>query len=157
MDRRGSVYFLVGIIVVMAAMVLVSLRENRLEAKLLPVGVGGAVILVSAVELSSTLRKNKQKAKVAGEEAKDAGSTTANTRGYLIAGAWTVGFVLAIYVLGFTLAIPVVTAGYIKSYGATWLVAIATGIISGALIYGIFEYALKVGLYGGLIPGWLGG
>jgi len=67
-----------------------------------------------------------------------------------------VGFFVAIYLLGFIIAIPLFILAYMKAHGTRWLAAITFAILTPTIIYGIFELALGVVLYRGLLFAWLG-
>jgi hypothetical protein len=74
---------------------------------------------------------------------------------------WIVGFVVTVVLLGFMLAAPIVLYAYLRfnAKEPRWVAAlIAAGGL--ALIYGVFEYALQVELFEGLltpiVAGWLG-
>jgi len=72
-------------------------------------------------------------------------------RGYLLAVAWIVGFLLMLYALGFIVTIPVFTILYLKLHGESWLVS---GIVAASLmavIYGVLVTGLKFPLYEGVI------
>ncbi len=139
---QGSSWFLVVIIAVMLAVIVLSLRMEYLESKLLPLIISGAVLVLAAIRLGKEIFKGVPD----GSE-----ETGEGWRGYLISGAWAVGFFLAIYLLGFIIAIPLFILSYMKSHGTRWLVAIIWTILLPAFIYGLFELTLKVTLYRGLL------
>ena len=153
MKIKGSSYFFMVIMAFMLVAIGLSLRMEYFESKLLPLVIGGAVFVLSAIGLwREILAGKKQEAavtegdttKVTEEEAKE------SWRGYLLAGAWVVGFFLGIYLVGFVIAIPVFVLFYMKSHGTRWLVAITFAALTTVLIYGVFEFALGVDLYRGL-------
>ncbi len=58
---------------------------------------------------------------------------------------WIVGFFLAIWLLGFTFAVPVTTVLYMIVAGQEkWWVALTVGAVSWAVFYGLFERALQI-------------
>jgi|SRR6185312_10402171 hypothetical protein len=74
---------------------------------------------------------------------------------------WIVGFVVAVTVLGFIVAAPLVLYCYLRFNAKEphWVAGlVAAGGL--ALIYGVFEYTLQVTLWEGLltplVAGWLG-
>ncbi|MFC1893793.1 tripartite tricarboxylate transporter TctB family protein [Chloroflexota bacterium] len=66
-------------------------------------------------------------------------------------GAWLVGFALFIYLLGFLIAVPLYTLFYMKQRGSRWLGAFVTAVLFTAIIYIVFEVALGVILYKGVL------
>ena len=70
---------------------------------------------------------------------------------YGVLFAWLVGLFLAVYLAGFLVAIPLFILSYMKTHGAKWHVAIIFAILVTAIVYGVFEVALKVYLYEGLL------
>ena len=58
---------------------------------------------------------------------------------YLVIGAWGAGFFLAIYLLGFFIAIPLFILSAMKLGGTRWWVAAILAILVTAFIYGLFD------------------
>lgn len=127
--------------------------ENyRFESKLLPVLIGSIVVLLAAVGLCNEVRAQKTpKASSSVDSAFD----QETWRGYLVHFGWLVGFLLAIYLIGYLLAIPIFLFSYTKRLGSSFLVAIASALIVTAFIYAAFVLALDVKLYRGLLFLWL--
>ena len=65
--------------------------------------------------------------------------------------AWVLGAALGVYLLGFIAAIALFILAYLKRQGRSWQVSLAVAVITSALIYGIFQFALGFELYEGLI------
>ena len=74
----------------------------------------------------------------------------------LIVGGWIVGFFVAIWLLGFSLAIPVATFLYLKAAREKWLLTIVLTALSWGFVYGIFERVLLVPFTPGQLFVWLG-
>lgn len=152
MKMRGSSYFFIAIILVSLAFIGRSLGMEYFQSKLLPLVVGGIVLVLSGIGLGHDLRaKRKPEASVTGGVVDGSVEARGELRVYLRVGAWVVGFVLAIYLFGFILAIPLFILSYMKSHDTGWLVSIVSGIITTVVLYGVFELALRVELYRGLI------
>ncbi len=152
MKIRGSSYFLIVIMIIMLVIIGLSLRMEYFESKLLPLVIGSAVFVLAAIGLGREIMAGgEREATVARGETTTREETREGWRGYLLAGAWVAGFFLAIYLLGFIIAIPVFILAYMKSHGTRWLAAIAFAILSPLVIYGVFELALRVILYRGLL------
>ncbi|MFC1979563.1 tripartite tricarboxylate transporter TctB family protein [Chloroflexota bacterium] len=152
MKIRGSSYFLMVTMAVMLAMIITSLRMEHFALKLLPLIVGIAVFVLAAIVLCRNISaKDKSRAVAAGGEIAEEEQADKMWRQYLPAGAWTVGFFLAIYLFGFIVAIPLLILSYMKSYGVGWLVSIILTVVIPVLIYVAFELVLRVDLYPGLL------
>ena len=154
MKMRGSSYFYIVIMVVMLIAIGLSLNMEHIESKLLPLLIGGTVFVLATIGLVREILSGEEH-KATGIEADGKEKEVAGWRGYLRPGAWVVGFFLAIYLLGFIVAIPLFILAFIKSHGARWLSAIISAVITSALIYVIFELGLRVILYRGLLFTWL--
>jgi hypothetical protein len=155
MKIKGSSYLFIAIMIFMLVIIGFSLRMEYLESRLLPLVISSVVFVLAAIGLVRKIMVDV-KAEVTVTE----GETTIREkpgeswRSYLLAGAWLAGFMLTIYLLGFIVAIPLFILAYMKSHGTRWLVAITFAILTTLLIYGLFELALGVILYRGLVPSW---
>ena len=70
---------------------------------------------------------------------------------------WIVGYLGAIWLLGFSLAVPVTTACYLKLGGRErWPTALALAGLAWALFYGLFDYALHLPFPEGQLFRWVG-
>ena len=126
--------------------------DYRFESKLLPVLIGSIVALLATVGLWNELRAQKTH-----NAPSSPGSAFAREswRGYLIHFGWLAGFLLAIFFIGYLLAIPIFLFSYTRRLGSRFLVAIASATTVSAFIYVAFELALDVKLYRGLLFLWL--
>jgi hypothetical protein len=67
------------------------------------------------------------------------------------------GFIVAIYLLGMFVAIPLFGIAYMKSHGAGWSISILIAVLSVMFCYGLFSHVLDMGLYQGIIfQRWVG-
>ncbi|MFC1980600.1 tripartite tricarboxylate transporter TctB family protein [Chloroflexota bacterium] len=151
MKLRGSSYFLIIVMAVILAVIIISLRMEHLESKLLPLIFSSIAFILAGVALrSEILARSKPETTVTGEEGarEEAG---VGLRRYLLAGAWVLGFFLAIYLVGYIIAIPLFIFAYMKSHNTGWLATIIFTVLTPAIIYGIFELVLEVDLYPGLL------
>ncbi len=151
---------LVSLVVIIAAMLLVigtALGMQYFSSKLVPIIVGGAVLVLTAIELAKELRsRSKQAATESSDEEEEGKKTGESWRKYLVNAGWVAGFILEIILLGYLIAIPLFLISYMRWLGTRWLVAIVFAALTTALIYGIFVVALKTQLYQGLVFRWLG-
>lgn len=154
MKVRGSLYFVILIMIGMLILMGLALRMQYFTSRLLPLMFGGAIFLLGAIQLVSEILPRVRSETTVTEE-QPGEEKKSSWYGYLLIEGWVVGFLLAIYLLGFMIAIPLFTVSYMKSHGTRWLVAIAFGLVVSVLIYGIFEIVLQVKLYQGLLSAWL--
>lgn len=157
MKITANSYISMGIMVAMVVVIGACLGMKHLGSKAVPLVISSAVFILAAVDLGKQLM------------AKDGTETSAKTaevgkrrtkaeewRGYLPIGAWILGFSLTYYLFGYIIAIFLLVLSYTRSHGTKWLTAIIMAILNSALVYGIFEVALQVNLYQGLVFEWLG-
>lgn len=154
MKIRGISYFFIIIMTIMLAVIGLSLRMEYFESKLLPLIIGSMIFILAAIELRKEARRCKPEA--ARDEPGRREKSREELRGYLLSGAWVVGFVLTIYLVGFIIAIPLLILSYMKSHGISWLATIIFAVLTTGIIYGIFISALRLELHRGLIITWLG-
>jgi putative tricarboxylic transport membrane protein len=70
---------------------------------------------------------------------------------------WIVGYLGAIWLFGFSLAVPVTTVCYLKLGGRErWPMALALAGLAWALFYGLFDYALQLPFPEGQLFRWVG-
>ena len=72
-------------------------------------------------------------------------------RQYLAIGAWGAGFYVIIFMCGFLIAITLFILSVMKYSGTRLWVAILFAFITLVCVYGLFELALQVELYRGLL------
>jgi hypothetical protein len=71
---------------------------------------------------------------------------------------WVVGFFLGIWLLGFTLAVPILTCAYLKlGAGERWPTTLLLTGASFAFFFGVFDYGLHIPFPEGVLFEWLGG
>ena len=159
MRLKGTAYVYLVIIVIVLFMILWSLfgMKYGYQSKLMPVSIGSLVILLSAIGLWQETKAARSSGTAATEGTGQPGVMGQETwRGYLLNLGWVVGFLLGIYLLGYLIAIPLFVLLYMKRLGARWLTAIISAVVTTGLIYALFEIALELKLYRGLLGGWLG-
>jgi putative tricarboxylic transport membrane protein len=70
--------------------------------------------------------------------------------------SWTIGYFVAIWLLGFSLAVPVTTILYLKIAGKEkWPITLILSFIAWAFFYGLFEYGLHIPFPDPALLGWL--
>jgi Tripartite tricarboxylate transporter TctB family len=150
MKLRGNSYFLMVIMAIMLVIVGSSLRMDYFKSKLLPILVGSIVFILAAVALKQEILPANRQAG-AGIGLRAGGEVKQTGRAYLIAWAWVIGFLIAIYLIGFVIAIPLFILAYMNSHGIGWIKAVIFAILTVAFVYGIFDLAVGINLYPGLL------
>jgi len=130
-------------------------RNFGFRAGLFPWAIGFPVLLLATIQFAMDLT-GKTRFKSAGiGTAAELPSDVAYKRTLSIC-AWTVGYFLTIWLLGFSLAIPVTTILYLKIAGKEkWPIAITLTAIAWAFLYGLFDYTLHVPFPEGKLFEWL--
>jgi len=158
MKITGRSYFLMGIMLFVLFVLGWSLFVMEyFESKLLPLLIGSIVLVLAAVQLGIEITTKREPEIIEGGD--EGGGTEVqeeDARQYLIHGAWVGGFVLGIYVLGFTAAVFLFLLLYMRQLGTKWREAIIYAVIFTVFIYGLFEAMLDIDLYRGLLFDWLG-
>lgn len=152
MKMRGSSYSFIVIMVIMLVVIGLSLGFEYIESKLLPIVISSGVFILSAIGLWREISAGgERKGTVTEGEKTEREEARKDWHGYLLVGAWLVGFSLAIYLLGFIIAIPLLILAYMKSHGGRWFAAVAFAILTTVLVWVIFEFILHIALYRGLL------
>jgi peptidoglycan/LPS O-acetylase OafA/YrhL len=130
-----------------------SLAFHYWESMVLPLAISSLLFILAAVEVGKELlHRSNQEASVGKKTGKEGLNKTEIRRlGWVF--AWAAGFSLAIYLVGFYVAVPVFSFAYLKWRGRSWLAAIIFALAMLAFIYPVFELGLKAPLYRGLIFG----
>lgn len=151
MKKKEYLYSYAAAIVLSLVFIGLSLRMEYVTAKMIPLVISGGVIILATIGLSrEILARGKSGATAARDETSNGEETGESWYRYALICAWLVGFFLAIYLLGFIIAIPLFVLSYMKTHGMRWRVAIIFAVLTTAIAYGVFVVALKVYLYEGL-------
>jgi putative tricarboxylic transport membrane protein len=149
-DRR--VVFTVCVVILLA-LALWQSRNFGVRAGLFPWVIGTPTLLLALFQLAKDLRGHK---KVSGpafevEGAVEVSSAVASRRTWTILG-WTVGFFIAIWLLGFSYAVPLTMVLYLKLAGREkWLITAVMAFGTWVFFYLLFERMLSVPFPDGLI------
>jgi TctA family transporter len=157
-DRRldGTTAFTL-LIVVLFAWALWQSRSFGIRAGLFPWAVGFPGLALAIVQLARDLTGRQERAPTHGVEGEpDVPPAVAARRTFEIC-AWTVGYLAAIWLLGFSLATLATTFLYLKICARErWPMTLAMTVFGLAFVWGVFEKALGVPFPPGLVFGWLG-
>ena len=154
---RSSAYSLIVVIVLILAVIGLSLRLAYFASKLLPLLIASMVLILAVIDLVREIKtEHSPKATETTAKTGVGGKTSVKASKYFHYLGWLVGFSLAIYVVGFLIAIPLFVGAYMKRHGSNWLSTVTTAILYTGIIYAVFDLALKTDLYKGKLLMWLG-
>jgi putative tricarboxylic transport membrane protein len=154
--RRGGIHFgpsalLTLIIVTIIALALFQSRNFGYRAGLFPWVIGIPTLLLALVQLAKDVMGHKK------ERASDYGELSPEVvrkRTFSII-AWTVGCFLAIWLLGFSYAVPLFIFLYLKVEGREgWLMTLTVTFFSWLFFYALFERMLNVPFPDPLLLSW---
>ena len=152
MRMKQDIYIYTGVIVLMLGIIVNALTMEYFSSRMLPLIISGTIFILAAIQLSrGLLARGAPKVAAEDEETKGGGEKKETWYGYMLVSAYVVGFFLLIYLLNFIVAIPIFTLVYMKTHDTKWRVAIPFAIVITVLIYVIFELALNLDLYQGLL------
>jgi hypothetical protein len=140
-------------VAVVLALALLQSRTFGFRAGLFPWVIGIPTLLLSLVQLvKDTMGREKPKAALAAWEiAVEVAPEVARQRTISIL-IWTVGFFLAIWLLGFSNSILVSMILYLKLAGKEkWPMTIAVSFFTWLFVYGLFERTLSIPFPDGLL------
>ena len=160
MRLNANAYVLIGCIVVMLFVLGWSLlKMEYFASKLLPIVISSIVLVLASIGLGReilTVRKQQETVSQGDREVEARGQPQETWHGYLLNGAWVVGFVGAIYLLGLLITCPLLVFSYTKSHGTRWLTTIIATLVTSVFIHFVFQVGLEIDLYPGLLFTWLG-
>jgi hypothetical protein len=136
--------------VAMAAVVIIASGYPYLQAKLSILFSASLVLVLALVQLAREIRLKKNPLAEPKAQPKEP-EHHADAWQYGVEFAWLAGFGLAIYFLGFFVAIPLYICTYMKSHGARWPASIITGALMPAFCYVLFVLILEMKLHKGVI------
>ena len=124
------------------------------EARTLPWIIGIPGLLLSAAQFWIEVRTPAEASgEPSGETSVDAGPRAVR-REWIMFG-WVAAFILGVLLFGFILAGPVLVAAYLRiDWNERWTVVLASAAICFAILYGVFERALGMDVFAGLVTEW---
>ena len=152
MKTRGGIIFLVVIVAIAAAFLVLTLSLPTAEDRILPLCFSVVLIVVSLVELRSTMKAKEAPKGGIGLIAKAEEALTLAKVGIIC--SWLAIPVAGIILFGFRLTLPLFMIGYMKLSGRGWLSSLAIGLVTTVFLIAVFEWALRAELYRGLIFEW---
>jgi putative tricarboxylic transport membrane protein len=151
----GTIFNLLIIVVIMCA--LWQSRQFNARAGLFPWVVGSTILVLAISQFIMDLAKKETKRKEDRllETAPDLPTHVVNRRTAGISG-WIIGFFVAIWLLGFSIASPLCTFIYLKfSAREKWPISVLFSIAAWAFVYVLFDRILHVPFSDGQIFTWL--
>ena len=149
MKIRSDAYSYIAVMAIMLVFIGLSLGMEYFSAKVIPLIIAGISFSLAAIGLAREIW-GKAGPGIINETGGGAEATESWSQ-YLAIGTWGAGFFLAIYLLGFFIAIALFILSSMKFRGTRWWVAVIFTIITPAFIYGLFELTLQIELYRGLL------
>jgi len=145
-----------GFLILVFVLALWESRNFGYRAGLFPWTIGGPVLALTIAQLFLLLTgKATKTAGAEGETAAELPEDVVFSRTTSIIG-WIVGTLIAIWLVGFSLAVPLTTFLYLKLSGREkWPIAIVFTLASWTFFYGLFEYAMNIPFPEGQIFKWI--
>lgn len=143
--RRWDVLFAAGLIVLFAYAAVTALAYPE-DARLLPLAVALPGLALALLQTALSLRPVGPAAGAPADEVETLAPAERTRRTAEIAG-WILGIFLAIYLLGFLIAVPLAAFAYLRVMAREgWAWTLAVTVLCWALVFGIFDRVLHVPL-----------
>jgi hypothetical protein len=155
----GTAALFTGAVILILASALWTSRNFGFRAGLFPWVIGIPTLALCFLQLPRDLgRKPKQALTIKGEEIEEEiAPELVRQRTFSVIG-WTVGFFLAIWLLSFSFAVPLMILLYLKIAGKeSWLMTAQVTFFSWLCYWGLFEKLLNVPFPDGLLLSWISG
>ncbi|MBI4331776.1 MAG: tripartite tricarboxylate transporter TctB family protein [Chloroflexi bacterium] len=141
--RPHSIFTIV--IAVILAVAIWEAREWPLRASILILVLGSAALAMALIQLYKELRSGaKTESSGMDIEADEELTGKKATPKILKFYAWFFGLLISIWLIGFTVAIPIFSFLYAKFHGARWLISIIIAAVSLVILQGLFEQILHI-------------
>lgn len=151
MKMNWQIIILAVFLVMMAVVFSVSYHFSYVQAKMAPMTISGLFIILSAIQLC-----RESRAAIRDKRGSDPQAIPSKRpeifRPYLIQSLWMIGFAVAIFLLGFLVAIPLFVILYMRAHGANWPISFLISAATLVVMYVLFSAVLEVTLYPGLLP-----
>lgn len=136
-------------------------RAWRLQARLYPWAIGIPMLILALVQVLFDLKGVESKPNSGGapvdfQMSQDIEPALAKRRAINIF-SWIFGFFVLIWLLGFSLAIPMMVFGYLRIQSREpWALSIILTVAAWVVFWGLFVWLLNLPFPQGLILEWLG-
>lgn len=144
MKLKSHSYFTI-VLILMIAYALWEARNWPLRANILILFLGGAGLLLALVQLYRELRSGGkiQSSGMDIEADEDLTGKKATPRILTFYG-WIFGLFISIWLLGFTVAVPLFSLLYAKLNGARWLTSLIIAAVNFLFLQGLYEQLLHI-------------
>ena len=151
--RLGSAALFTVVVAILLAVALFQSRNFGYRAGLFPWAIGIPTLLLALVQLGKdTLGREKPKGALAAWEVAIAVPPEVARQRTVSIIIWTIGFFIAIWLLGFSYSIPVAMLLYLKLAGKEkWPMTIIITFFTWLFVYGLFERILSIPFPEGLL------
>ena len=145
------------VVVALFAWALLETKDWSIRTGLFPRAVGIAGLTLALAQLYLALRITFKEGAVNPAKVVDTEAALVRQRTISITG-WILGFFAVIWLLGFSIAVPLVTFLYLKlGAGEKWPITVILTMLAWVSFYGLFDYTLHVPFPEGLLWEWLAG
>lgn len=152
MKKRENAYAYIVIMVFALLIIAEALNMQYFSSKVLPLILSSIIFALGSIGLTKALLARDESGTTAARDETGNGKESRETWfRYSLVGTWVVGFFVAVYLVGFMVAIPLLLLSYLKVHGTRWRVATTFAVLTTAIVYGVFVFALKLYLYEGLL------
>ena len=153
MKIKGSLGVAIFFLLLGTFGIVQSLTFRYWESMVLPLAISGPIFILAAVEVGKELRRRDDRETAVEGKPDTESKNKIEIRRLGFVFGWAASFSLAIYLLGFHIAVPLFAFAYLKWRGRSWLIASIFAVAMLAFTYGVFELGLKAPLYKGLVFG----
>ena len=147
-------------VVALVAWAVLEGGDWKWRARLFPWVIGFPLLAIALLQLGLELRelfKIKQERAEPVPRVRDAEAVMVHRRTVTIS-CWIFGFLAAIWLLGFPIAVPIATFLYLKVGAAEkWTISLILTAFAWLFFYGLFSYLLHIPFPEGLLLSWLNG
>lgn len=153
MKIKGSFWVALFFLLLGLFGIIQSLTFRYWESMVMPLAISGLIFIMASVEAGKELHHQSKREELSLEKTSEESKSKVEIKRFGLVFGWTAGLCLAIYLLGFYIAVPIFAFAYLKWRGRSWLTAIIFAIAILVFIYIVFNIGLKSPLYKGLIFG----
>lgn len=156
MHSRASLILATGIMILAGAAIIIAM-DWPLKAKLFPLAIGIPVFCMAAAEVVWGLLDPAARSEAMEFKLSDQLPGWTGAWRMLLAVAWLIGFLAAIVLVGFVLAVPLMVFSYLKAQGREgWVLSGVFALAVWGAFYVVFDQLLHLPFAAGWIQEWLG-
>ncbi len=156
--HKGRVAFCIVLIAIAGAAIAMAL-EWPFQAALFPLSVGIPLLILASIQLLQTLLAKAESddgAAVDLEFSSDI-APELQCRRAIAAFSWIVGFILAVFLIGFPLTVPLFVCAYLRfESGLDRLPTLVATAVTWIMFYALFQKLVHLQFEQGALQAWLG-